>query len=112
MSRLSLDISSCNQIDQPIVSPKIIIDPFEYKNLALPVPIDETLLPSNDYEQIEQQSGQSKAQDQLIEPTPPITQDKSHSVDDLSRTSGDQTSSKSFLVILIFSNNLLISLST
>lgn len=99
-----------SRIDQSIVSPKIIIDPFEYKNLAL-------VVPSNDYEQIQREEdidpepGQSKAQDQIVEPIPPISQDKSCSVDDLSRTSGDQTSSKCLHFILILYIDLLISLS-
>lgn len=100
-----------------ILPDKIIIDPFEYKNLALASPTNETPIPSNDYEALEpakdadQNIVPLETQDQIQEPIPHVIQDKSPSVEDISRTSDDQTSSKYEIFLFLFID-LSISLST
>ena len=92
-----------------IVSPsKIIIDPFEYKNLASSIPTNETLVSRNDYESIglakdtDENVVPVEAQDPARETTLHVIENKSRSVDDVSRTSDDQTSSKYQIYILSF----------
>jgi hypothetical protein len=95
-------------LDQSFVPTKISIDPFEYKNLTSTVTTSESLLTPNEYEQInssDRKSQRFEERDHSLERLETIskqentlihnsTRQKSRSVDDLSRTSYDQTSSK------------------
>jgi hypothetical protein len=95
-------------LDQSFVPTKISIDPFEYKNLTSTVTTSESRLTPNEYEQInssDRKSQRFEERDHSLERLETIskqentlihnsTRQKSRSVDDLSRTSYDQTSSK------------------